>query len=59
MAEEVDLPKSKKLKLSEADSEALLARLWIDVAKSKEEAPPKDAPTIRVLQFNTLADGEW
>ncbi len=49
-AEEADLPKYKRQKLSETDSN-LLARQWIEVNLGV-------ALTIRVLQFNTLADGE-
>lgn len=59
-----ELPDSKKQKLSLFDdsegAEVLLERRWLEVdglsTCLKEE---EDAPNVRVLQFNTLADGEY
>ena len=54
MTEEADLPpNSKKPKLS-PDAERLLERRWVGVDSHDIEGES----IIRVLQFNTLADGK-
>jgi len=50
---EVDPPKSKKPKFSPIPvSESLLKRQWVKIGCDIE------GRTIRILQFNTLADGK-
>ena len=51
-------PKKQKLEVESCVESKLLGRDWVSVSPTKDQPESQGAGSFKIMQFNTLADGE-